>query len=59
MLGVGISLVAQVEGFLEKNRDTLREELRDLVKTSSASFISQLLDTAVSACAYNAACVTL
>lgn len=34
-----------VTGFLEKNRDTLREELADLVKSSSAKFISELLES--------------
>ena len=33
-----------VAGFLEKNRDTLREELVDLIKASNAKFISDLLD---------------
>mgnify|MGYP002402263829 CR=1 FL=1 len=33
-----------VEGFLEKNRDTLREELADLIKSSTAKFISELLN---------------
>eukprot|EP00049_Salpingoeca_infusionum_P014556 m.275108 g.275108 ORF g.275108 m.275108 type:complete len:2303 (+) comp15693_c0_seq2:157-7065(+) len=34
-----------VHGFLEKNRDTLRDDLRDLVRASSAPFISELLDS--------------
>jgi hypothetical protein len=34
-----------VAGFLEKNRDTLRDELIDLVKSSSVKFVSDLLDS--------------
>ena len=37
-------LLPQVHGFLEKNRDTLRDDLKDLMRTSSSPFVSDLLD---------------
>ena len=34
----------EVFGFLEKNRDTFREEIQNLLRASSAGFVGQLMD---------------
>lgn len=35
----------EVFGFLEKNRDTFRDELQNLLRASTAGFVGQLMDT--------------
>ena len=45
MTAARMTHAGQVFGFLEKNRDTFRDELQNLLRASTAGLVGQLMDT--------------